>query len=1120
MKMKCPTCQFESREGAKFCSECGCRFEFACPNCGAANRFGSKFCDECGSRQSLPDEKAPKDLSFDEKLKKVQKYLPKGLTEKILAQKDRIEGERKQVTVMFCDMEGYSQLSDLLGAEDTYAIMDRVYEILIHKVHEYGGTVNEMTGDGILALFGAPLTLEDAPQRAIRSSLDIHREMAKFNDLMKQEKKEMLPVKMRIGIHTGPVVVGTLGNDLRVEFKAVGDTVNLASRMEGQAQPGTTYITEDTFKLTEGLFRFEGLGQRLIKGKKEPVNVYRTIAPSTMRTRFDVSAERGLTPFSGRERELELLLDGLKRSKAGRGQAISIISEAGMGKSRLLYEFRKAIASEDVTFLEGRCLSYSRAVAYHPVIDILKANFDILQGDGDFLVKEKVKRGLNKLGAVQADTLPYLLELLAVKDSGIDKIPISPEERKCRIIEALKHIVLKGSQIRPLVMAFEDLHWVDKSSENLLKHLLESIPKASIFLIFTYRPDFVHSWGPKSYHSQVILNRLSNRESLTMVSHLLATKELDENFEEFILEKTEGVPFYLEELIKSLKDLDIIKKRDGCYRVIKDISGTAIPATIQEVIMARIDSLPEEIKNLLHATSAAGREFSYNLIKRVMGLPEQELLSQLSVLKDSELLYERGIFPQSSYIFKHAFTQEVVYNSLLLKTRKALHAEIGRIIEALHQDRLEEHLELLAYHYLRSTHSDKATEYLDLANQKAIKVQAMEEAKAYFDEAMKLLDTLPETEKHRQRRISMLVNQGFVVELLFQLQAYYKLLLRYEPMARKLGNPELLGAFCGRLGHCHFAFGHYDQAIQTLSMAAELCETAKNMEDAGHAYAYLILSHSDKGDYNRVLDLKEDLLRTMDQRFNLRWYVRGLSAAQRAYSYLGRWDEAEEAGQKALNVAQKFSDNGMISIAASNLSLGYCWKGDLARAREYGELAVHKAPSPGDKARSHRSLGWALCRSGELKKGIDLLTAAIRPIDQDGAFMAFEIPLRCYLGEGYWLARDVQKARQTLEKGLDMAQRCGMKFYLGFAHRLLGEIALKSNPAQASRHLDKCIDILKKIKAENELALAYACKGRLHKQHNRFSQARVYLTKALKIFERLGNRIELDGVKADLDGLK
>ena len=293
------------------------------------------------------------------------------MTDKILAQRGKIEGERKQVTVMFCDLEGFTSISEKLGPEKMYGIMDQVYEILIHKVQDYEGTVNEMTGDGIMALFGAPIALEDAPQRAIRAGMAIHREMTKFSDKHKDEN--IPPLKMRIGIHTGPVVVGTLGNDLRVEFKAVGDTVNLASRMESLAEPGTTYVTEDTFKLTEGLFRFEALGGKKVKGKKDPVKVYRVIATSSRRTRFDVSAERGLTPFIGKERELEILLDGFEMSKSGRGRAFSIVAEAGVGKSRLLYEFRKAVANEDVTFLEGKCLSYSRNMAYHPIIDILKS---------------------------------------------------------------------------------------------------------------------------------------------------------------------------------------------------------------------------------------------------------------------------------------------------------------------------------------------------------------------------------------------------------------------------------------------------------------------------------------------------------------------------------------------------------------------------------------------------------------------------------------------------------------------------------------------------------------------------------------------------------------------------
>jgi class 3 adenylate cyclase/SAM-dependent methyltransferase len=618
--------------------------ERQCQQCGFLNPLSFLFCGKCGQKLDIPSEPEKRDLSVDEKIAKIQKYLPKGLTDKILSMKDRIEGERKQVTVMFCDMKGFTSLSELLGAEEAYAVMDQIYEILIHKVHDYEGTVNEFTGDGIMALFGAPIALEDAPQRAIRSAYAIHREMTRFSDKLQQEK-EIFPIKMRIGINSDPVVVGTLGNNLRVEFKAVGDTVNLASRMEGISEPGTTYVTEDTFKLTEGFFRFEALGKREIKGKSESIKVYRVIAPNSRKTRFDVSAERGLTPFIGQEREFELLLDGFKRAKEGKGQVFSIMAEAGLGKSRLLYEFRKAVGSEDATFLEGKCLSYSRGEAYHPVIDVLKSNFEIQDGDREFEIIEKVRSGIKMIGVSEGQTLPYLLDLLSIKESGIDGLSMSPEEKKERITGAVDRITLRGSEIRPLILAIEDLHWIDKFSEIYFKNLMDRIPGSKILLIFTYRPEFVHTWGGKSYHSQITLTRFSDRESNAVITHILKAKNIDTSLKKLIFEKTEGVPFFMEEFIKSLKEMNLIKVKNHEYYLSKDIQKVSIPSTIQDIIMARVDAQAESAKELLQIGSVIEREFSYELIKMVMGKSENGLNYLLSELRDSELIYERGIYP-------------------------------------------------------------------------------------------------------------------------------------------------------------------------------------------------------------------------------------------------------------------------------------------------------------------------------------------------------------------------------------------------------------------------------------------------------------------------------------------
>ncbi|MCF8110411.1 MAG: AAA family ATPase [Desulfobacteraceae bacterium] len=586
-------------------------------------------------------------MSYDQKISIIQKYLPDGLTERVLSQKNRIEGEKKAVTIMFCDMAGYSSLAEQLGPERAYSLMDQVYEILIHKVSDYGGTVNELTGDGIMAMFGAPIALEDAPQRAIRSALAIHREMARFSERIKSEGGPS-QLRMRIGIHTGPVVLGTVGNDLRVDFKAIGDTVNLASRMESLAEPGTTYVTQAVFRLTEGLFRFENLGEKAIKGRSGTVRVFRVIAPGSSRTRFDVSAEKGLTPLMARERDLEILMDLYRRAREGRGQAVSIISVAGMGKSRLLYEFRKVLAHEDITFLEGRCLSYSKWVPYHPLIDILRSNFRIQETDSAPDIREKVERNLKVMGIDASTAAPYLLELLDAADSSMDMPAAGPEAKKERIIATLISIVIKGSQARPLVLAIEDLQWIDNSSKDVIAEILENIPAEKVLLMLTYRPDFSPPWGTRSHHNQMLLSRLSDRECLAMASHLLRAEAIENDLGGLLTEKTEGVPFFIEEFIRSFVDLGVIENEAGRCRLAKSSKEVGVPSTIQDVIMARVDALPESARTILRIGSAIEREFGYQLIKKIAGLSEEEFSDGLAALKTAELILQRGIVPEAT----------------------------------------------------------------------------------------------------------------------------------------------------------------------------------------------------------------------------------------------------------------------------------------------------------------------------------------------------------------------------------------------------------------------------------------------------------------------------------------
>jgi predicted ATPase/class 3 adenylate cyclase/ribosomal protein L40E len=1119
--MQCPKCGAENRDEAKFCGKCRSNLSRICPQCNSENPPDNTFCDQCGYDLVESKETPLKELSFDEKIEKIQKYLPKGLTDKILSQRDKIEGERKQVTVMFCDLEGFTPLVERLGAEEAYSIMDEVYEILIHKVHDYEGTVNEMTGDGIMALFGAPIALEDAPQRAIRSAYAIHREMTRFSEKVKQEKGGIQPLKMRIGIHTGPVIVGTLGNDLRVEFKAVGDTVNLASRMEDLAEPGATYLTEETFKLTEGFFRFEALGEREVKGKEEPVKTFRVIGPSTRRTRFDVSAERGLTPFVGRERELELLLDGYERAKQGRGQSFSIMSDAGVGKSRLLYELTKAIMNEDVTILQGKCLSYSRGVAYHPIIDLYKSNFDIRESETDYQIKDKVIRGLKKMGVEEASTLPYLLELLSVKDSGIDQIPLSPEARKDRMIDMMIRIPLKGSEIRPLVMAIEDLHWIDKSSEEALKYVLESISGARILMIFTYRPEFVHTWGGRSYHNQVNLNRLSNRESLTMVNYLLGTEDIENDLEDLILEKTEGVPFFIEEFIKSLKELGIIERSDCRYSLAKDIQDVTIPSTIHDVIMARVDSLPEESKEVLQTCSVIEREFSYDLIKRVTELPERDLLSYLSVLKDSELLYERGIFPKSTYIFKHALTREVVYDSILTRRKKILHEKTGDAVEELSKDKIDEHYGVLAEHYVTGENYEKGAKYSRLAARKAEKAVLLNDAILHAKKWVGCIEKLPQTDDIQK----MLIDSRTVLGLYLSQMNYHveakETVAKIFNMASQLDYKRRLAQINAILGAYSFMVEEdFSQTYKYFEETLRIAEEVKDIVSLAIANFWLHAAYSYECLFRKAIYHVNNVLHINEAANNLSGI--SMMKAHLAFVHIteGKVNLGYQTTNEAIQIAEESGDNysranayalhgvscyakGFLKEAINNLSISLdcCERSDFFEwsamvhmiwglscfdISEYQESIDHhlKAVAALELYRTRPSFK-------ELNKLCALRAKVMcgeKDTDLESLFGCIsKNKIRMYDG---WMAiwtseillniddDHMSQAEDWIKKAIEADERNGMIVFLGRDYALYAELfERKGDKSKAKVNLNKAIEILKEcgadgwvVKYEKELA--------------------------------------------------
>jgi len=1097
--MKCPKCQSDNPGEADFCIECGTMMEFHCPKCGAITPSTGKFCKKCGVdlRESGPSSA----IDYSQPLS----YTPKHLADKILAVRPSIEGERKQVTVLFADVKDFTSISEKLDPEDVHKLISECLVFLTGEVHHYEGTIAQFLGDGVMALFGAPIAHEDAPQRALYAALGIRDRLRGYAEKL---RKDGIEFSMRIGLNTGLVVVGKIGDDLTMEYTAMGDTVNLASRMETMAQPGTIQVAENTYRLTEGYFDFKPMGEIKVKGKKEPVKSYELLDVGRVRSRLRVSEMRGLTPFVGRERELELLLDGLNRAKVGRGQAFSIVGEAGVGKSRLLYEFRTAIARENITFLEGRCLAYSRGEAYHPVIDMLKANFNILEGEKDHNIRDKVKSGLKALGVDETHTLPYLLELLSVRDSGIDAISMSPEARKDRILETLKRIALKGSELRPLVMAFEDLQWLDKGSEELAKYMLDSIPAARVLLIFTYRPDYVHTWGGRSYHSQVTLNRLSNRESLAMVTNILGTENIDGKLEELILEKTEGIPFFIEEFIKSLKDLGMIERKDVVYCLAKDIADMAIPGTIQDVIMARVDSLPDAAKAVLQTGSVIEREFSYGLIKRVMGMPEQELLSHLSALKDSELLYERGIYPQSTYIFKHALTREVVYDSILKNTKRRLHNEIGGAIEEIHRDKLDEYYTILAEHFIAGASYDKSVEYCRLAERKAEKAASLNDAITYAQKRVACLEKLPQTDDVSRRIVDARTTLGlYLSQISHQIEAKEAV----EPvvdLALKLGYKRRISQVYSILGWYSFGVEEdYPRAHRYLTDGLRIAEELNDMLSLAMANLWLGIVLSFDCEYEKASYHFGKALE-INTAANSLWGITATkSLACWVYNWQGKINEGFKESYEALQIAEESGD--IFSKANSYTYHGdSCYrKGLLREAEEYlakGMDFCERVNDPVLLSVNYSLLGEIYLNMGKYDQARDVCQKGISLLEQHRLFPSELNWFKLALALVKILGGDVDIELEPLYRYQAASK---MKHLEGYMQRYLSAILMnidKKHLSEAEDWIRKAIQDDTKNGTRWSLAQDFAHYGELCKRKGDSAMAKENLSKAIAIFKECG----------------
>jgi class 3 adenylate cyclase len=740
--VRCSGCGLENRQGAKFCNECGARLKPACPKCGSKNRPEAKFCDECGQKLIEREETPPLDRG------RPLSYTPKHLTDKILTNRSALEGERKLVTVLFADVASYTSLSEKLDPEEVHQILDGCFQILMEAIHGHEGTINQFTGDGVMALFGAPVAHEDHAQRACHAALAIQQALRGYGE--KIERECGVVFKMRIGLNSGPVIVGSIGDDLRMDYTAVGDTTNLAARMQSIARPGGALASANTHRLVRDFFVFEPLGKVAVKGKEEPQETFELLDRSPVETRIGASVAKGLSGFVGRRNSLAALDEVFEKARSGSGQVVGIVGEAGVGKSRLVLEFRNRLPRDEVTCVEGRCLRYGGSMAYLPILDLIRSTFGIEETDRAFVAKRKIREALLSHGKALQGALSPLCEILSlpVEDDGFESL--EPKQKRERTFEAIRDLFLHASRQRPLVLVVEDVHWIDRTSEEVLDYLIGWLPSAPILLILLYRPEYTHRWGSKSCYSKIGLDHLSTQSSAELVRSILGAEVVPE-LRDLILSRTTGNPLFVEEITHALLENGSIRKDGGRYVLGRKASEIAIPDTIQGIIAARMDRVEENLKRIMQVASVIGRDFAYRILQTITGMRE-DLKSQLLNLQGLEFIYEKSLFPELEYIFKHALTQEVAYQSLLAKRRKEIHQRIGGAIEALYPDRLDEHYEKLAYHYRQSDNPEKAVEYLVLAAKKAAGRFAKEEAIAFGREALDLIERLDQAPQNRERK--------------------------------------------------------------------------------------------------------------------------------------------------------------------------------------------------------------------------------------------------------------------------------------------------------------------------------------------------------------------------------
>ena len=919
----------------------------------------------------------------------------------------------------------------------------RAVQVLVEKVQSFGGQVEELSPGGVMAAFGLE-PAEDAPRRAAHAAMAIH----KAGERARRAGDD--PWEFRIGIHVDQLLVGQAAGHVRIDPDAKRDAGGILDVLVGAADGGTTVVSEAAASLLERRFALTPIGA--LTSHVVPGRVYR-LGHERRGLGFGQRPAR----FVGRDQDLQLLLSRLAAATRGRGQVVGIVGEAGIGKSRLVFELRQRLRGEEVTYLRGRCLSYGSAVPYLPLVDILRHAFRITEADGPERVRERVHAGLRELEIEPDEAAPFLLRLFGVREGAERLEMLSDEVMRARTLDAFRQLILKGGRRRPIIFVVEDLHWVDKASEDCLTFLVEHLAASPILFLAIYRPGYRPPWMDKSYATQIALQPLSHQESLELVRSVLPSSPLPERLTRLILDKAEGNPFFLEEMSRAVAEQGNLQP------------SQAVPDTIQELLQARIDRLPAESRRLLQTASLLRREFSQQLLAAIWEGPLEPHLDELTRL---ELLYERGRPGGPVYVFKHALIQEVAYASLPESGRRALHAAAGRALETLYGGRLEEAYDSLAYHYSKTDDSAKAVEYLTRSAERAARSYAHEEAVHGLQEAVAHVGRLPEAERDA-RLFDLLLRQGFSLTALGRVQEVLDLLLPHQERIDRLGDRALAGRYYFLVGRTYSFLGQYERAAQNAERAIAEARQCDDEATMGKAHSLLAIQSVLSGEAHQGLEHGRQAIALLERTGERWWLGHAYWMVGLNYTQMGEFESALEAEGRAHAIGEDIGDPKLQSFASWVSGIIYASVGEYEAGIEACERALRRAPDPLERAIAAGCLGYAYLEKGDTAAAISHLERSVQQFTEF-RYRPFQGWFSAILAEACRRERQLERATDLARQGLVITREANFRTGLGWAQQTLGRIAeARGAYAEAEAHLTAARETFAAIRSRYELGRTY-----------------------------------------------